>query len=1107
MANLHEKKAFCLLLLFLFVGTSLLMAGPVTTVPYVATFEDADTASWEFANVPPNLFQPEKTIKTHWEIGTQTSRNSACALYVVDNDSLLGYERGSYTIAAYRTFMLPPGQYDLTFDWKAQGSTSDGLYVAWVPASQIITGLQSGVSLPLYMQTNLVSNLRTPYPDNTVITQPMRLNPVYQHVSGTVTVDATTPAYNLVFMWMVNSSAAINPGACIDNVQLQARAATGDCGLMPTTLSKTSNSADTTTTVSWTGYPDATYDLIYWLDDEGSQDTIFGLTTNSYTFEDLDEMYFGYYKIQVRTVCPDDTYSLWSELVDVFIMGDLGGLAGEACPEVTFSFEDYIEVGEKAYKRVIPECGATSYTLKPRIVGAGGTISKYRVDPIPYNPPFPFDEGTPIFVDEDDVWGEVIDLPFKFCFFDDVYDKAVVGANGIISFNTAVAGQASGYTLTDQPDIPSPDFKNGSGGYFWRNAIYGVCEDIDPHKIIQYNTGGGIYQGILGEYPCRTLTVSWNNVPNFGTDCAANGVWNTYQTVLYEGTGVIDVYVKQRLACPTWNDGLGIIGLQNEAGTEGIVAPGRNTNSPIWEAQNEAWRFTPERDTIYDVTWYRGAGIFGEVLQTGVDSLTVSQFNGNDMDTVTVRLQFISCSNEYFDLCDTVIIDWQIKDTLVKEVTMCEGEVYSDEYIKDVMEPGQYDSTLVSIFGCDSLLYRVNVDFLEVKTRVLDTTICYGDTLLYNGKKYFGEAGVHVFDTVYQYSACENCVTVCDSLLDTVHLTVLPRIEYGVTVTDALTGPTSGSIEITMDTSYYYTLNGEQNAPTDALRPGMYELIVFNSFGCASEPEMLAIETECLEANIDYPLAIICADDESFAVPIEIQQGFFSTYSVSFSDLGRQYGFEDINEATYTFSETGNEEIIIPIPQNLRPNHYNATLILHDINCGDVELPFDYSVLYSDSILHQKWNDAIAIYSKDYNGGYEFSSFHWYHNGEPMNEYKPYLYLGMGNLFVTGDFYQVALVRAGETEEILTCPIYPVLKTEESEGVELRNEAGRWRISAPAVDDGTAFVWNAMGLPMGEWQMTDGVASIPLPEYKGVYIIEVRNQNDELIGVLRAISE
>lgn len=328
-----------------------------------------------------------------------------------------------------------------------------------------------------------------------------------------------------------------------------------------------------------------------------------------------------------------------------------------------------------------------------------------------------------------------------------------------------------------------------------------------------------------------------------------------------------------------------------------------------------------------------------------------------------------------------------------------------------------------------------------------------------------------------------------------------------MTVTDALTGPTSGSIEITMDTSYYYTLNGEQNAPTDALRPGMYELIVFNSFGCASEPEMLAIETECLEANIDYPLAIICADDESFAVPIEIQQGFFSTYSVSFSDLGRQYGFEDINEATYTFSETGNEEIIIPIPQNLRPNHYNATLILHDINCGDVELPFDYSVLYSDSILHQKWNDAIAIYSKDYNGGYEFSSFHWYHNGEPMNEYKPYLYLGMGNLFVTGDFYQVALVRAGETEEILTCPIYPVLKTEESEGVELRNEAGRWRISAPAVDDGTAFVWNAMGLPMGEWQMTDGVASIPLPEYKGVYIIEVRNQNDELIGVLRAISE
>lgn len=1107
MANLYEKKAFCFLLLLLLWGISPLLAGPVTTVPYIATFEDEDTLSWQFARVPPNLFQPEKTVKTHWEIGTQTARTSEKALYVVDNDSILGYEKGSYAIAAYRTFMLPPGQYELTFDWKAQGSTSDGLYVAWVPASQNIAGLQSGVSLPTYMQTNLVSNLRSPYPNFAAVTQPLRLNPVYQHVSGTITVNAATPAYNLVFMWMTNSATAINPGACIDNVQIQAKSSGGDCGNMPTNLTKTTNQATGTTTISWNGYSGATYDLIYWLDDEGRQDTVFGLTTNSYTFENLDEMYFGYYKIQVRVVCPDGKKSLWSELIDVFIMGELGGLAGEACPEVTFSFEDYIEVGTQAFKRVIPECGATSYTLKPRIVGAGGAISKYRVDPIPFNPPFPFDEGTPIFVDQDDVWGEVIDLPFKFCFFDRVYDKAVVGANGIISFDTRVAGQASGFTLTDQPDIPSPDFKSGSGGSFWRNAIYGVCEDIDPHKIIQYGTGGGIYQGILGEYPCRTLTVSWNKVPNFGTDCAADGVWNTYQTVLYEGTGVVDVYVKQRLACPTWNDGLGIIGLQNEEGTEGIVAPGRNTNSPIWEAQNEAWRFTPERDTIYDVTWYRGAGINGEVLQRDVDSLTVNQFADNDMDTVTVRLQFISCSGEYFDLCDTVIIDWQIKDTLVKEVTVCEGDVYSDEYIKDVTEPGQYDSTLVSIFGCDSLLYRVNVNFLETKTRLLDTTLCYGDTLLYNGKKYFGEEGVHVFDTVYKYAERENSVSVCDSLLDTVRITVLPRIEYEVTTTDALAGPTSGSMEIVMDESYYYTLNGEKNAPTDALRPGTYELIVYNSHDCASEPEMVTIETVCLEASIDFPLAIICADDESFAVPIDIQQGFFSTYSIDFSALSRQYGFVDVDEETYTFSETGEEQIVIPIPQNLRPNHYGATLILHDINCGDVKLPFDYTVLYSDSILHQKWNDAIAIYSKDYNGGYEFSSFHWYHNGEPMNEYKPYLYLGKGNLFVTGDYYQVALVRAGESEEILTCPIYPVLKEESPEGVTLRTEANRWNINAPTVDDGTVMVWNTMGIFMGEWPIRDGVASVPLPEYRGVYVLEVRNLNKEVIEVLRAISE
>ena len=68
-----------------------------------------------------------------------------------------------------------------------------------------------------------------------------------------------------------------------------------------------------------------------------------------------------------------------------------------------------------------------------------GQTNTYSISSLPYSPPYPFNQGSQIFVNQDDVWSELINLPFNFCFFGNTYNEIVVGANGVMTFNTNLA--------------------------------------------------------------------------------------------------------------------------------------------------------------------------------------------------------------------------------------------------------------------------------------------------------------------------------------------------------------------------------------------------------------------------------------------------------------------------------------------------------------------------------------------------------------------------------------------------------------------------------------------------------------------------------------------
>ncbi len=293
-------------------------------------------------------------------------------------------------------------------------------------------------------------------------------------------------------------------------------------------------------------------------------------------------------------------------------------------------------------------CGQSCIDLTASHLQTGAT-TKYKVSSIPYAPPFSFTGGTAVIVDLDDIYTEVINLPFNFCFFGSVFNKIAIGANGLITFDQSWATNTNCYLI----DRPIPNTTNASclitadgNGYLPWNSIYGAFHDLDPRQ-----NGANINYSILGTAPCRTFVVNFSTVTIWG--CALK---TTQQIVIYETTNVIEVYIKSKpngSNCSTGN-GESCIGIQNNGGTLAYAPPGRNTG--VWAATNEAWRFTPDGTPNYTINWFDRTGTNvgtgtnvsvcpGAFPERYIAEVTYTNCNGalvKDRDTITIANEIIS---------------------------------------------------------------------------------------------------------------------------------------------------------------------------------------------------------------------------------------------------------------------------------------------------------------------------------------------------------------------------------------------------------------------------------------------------------------------------------
>ena len=247
---------------------------------------------------------------------------------------------------------------------------------------------------------------------------------------------------------------------------------------------------------------------------------------------------------------------------------------------------------------------STCVDLEATYLDLGNTTS-YIVEPIIYNPPYSFSGlANPVSVNTDDVWSPIVTLPFDFCFFGNTYNQCVIGSNGILSFNTSLAGASSGYSFNNNIPI--------SGDTVLReNSIFGVLHDINP------GVGGEVGWELINlPTGCRALVASWSNVPMFDE----NAILYTGMMVLYENSNIIEVYIQEKnidnFGAGTWNNGNAIVGIQNATGTLATVAPGRNGLDTNWSASGEAWRFVPDGASIATLAWHEGSGTSGPIVGT-----------------------------------------------------------------------------------------------------------------------------------------------------------------------------------------------------------------------------------------------------------------------------------------------------------------------------------------------------------------------------------------------------------------------------------------------------------------------------------------------------------
>lgn len=587
--------------------------GPASTtttqIPAEVDFDDdfEDEGGWTFTN-------GDQT--NQWHIGAATAYEGDTSLYISDDDGETNNYSDTTTYAhAIRDLAFPANTNDVTisFYWKGVGQGSGSYFydymTVWLmpstyqPAEGVqITADDGGIQLGAEFNNQ---------------------EEWIQYFELLELSDFAGQTGRLIFEWTNNTYTNNPPPAAVDNVEVLLVTCS-----RPIEVAVEKNQITGDLLATWTPVAGETQWEVIVQDasEPAPDDTATGVIVDEpqYLIEDVVEGEF--YRIYVRAICSEDDKSLWTEGVD------FSDFNPPACANIDMTFPDLNidEMGDFIY------CSADGELTLPLVADFDDSMFKsttsYEVEQIEYAPPFPFLGGNVVPIEYDDDYTPSFDLPFNFCFFGNEYSYCRIGDNGVVTFGLPYTTDVEYCPWQlEGLQIPDPDFNI-------KNSIYGVFQDM----LVTNNPGpdSQINYQVLGTYPCRALVVNFNEVPAFGDE--DEEFRTTSQIVLYEITNIIEVYVKKRTADTSWPSefsglpGEGLLGIQNEDGTLAYTPPGRNTGA--WDAEEEAWRFSPNGETSVEFGWYVNGEFYSDNPN---DQITITE------DTcVEARVTYPGCGGD-----------------------------------------------------------------------------------------------------------------------------------------------------------------------------------------------------------------------------------------------------------------------------------------------------------------------------------------------------------------------------------------------------------------------------------------------------------------------------
>lgn len=1053
----------------LLIALSVSLSYAQTVASLTCDFEDdnQNSTAWSLRNGPM-----ANSMDNSWYIGTAANNGGKNGLYIsADKGQTAYYTKANGLSIAVMDVYLAAGTYDLSFDWRAMGNTGlgestekdEGLYVCWAPDRDF---LGDSILFNNANNTSETTNAIKTYAltcslmnqNNTQGRQTRILNGSATWRTAVAQVNSDGTHRRLVFVWVSNGNteAAANPGASVDNIMI---VDSRNCP-KPTDL-KVEKADNQQVVFTWSGTA-TEYEVKCFSYFDNSWQT-FVVQDTFKIFHGLGEGTFDFY---VSSLCDDGVKSITSSYPNFFLYYpenhciDYLTLDSSNCFIATGTVNASTPVSKLQWTNQKVDFGYESKTSRHTIHNS----------PIEYDPrtcgqlkTVPDGEIASVRLGNWNTGSQSERVEFKFPVNADITPVLILKYAVVLQKPGAGCNPNPGFLLrvldkTGQlvSNCASADFDFKAAA----DAEWNTCYPPSSSDEIRWKDWTTI--GVnLAEFDGDTLTIQLTTY-----DCGAGGHYG---------------YAYFTLGC---SDGK-LTGITcNNINTQFIAPEGFKYR---WHKYGEqCWDNILSNEQIFEVsetdTCHYEVDLMFPEDTTCYFSLTACSQPFTPTASAKWQQQAHDCLNEvqFTDLSH------------VKETSQITGEVthtnrpvdrvkweFPDGTISYERNPiyifpnegGPMNVKLTAYLSTCEETYTITdvLPAIGERKEAINVQQCYGTEYHYT---YTNEDGKVVTDTLTESGNYEYMLTTivgCDSIF-TIHLEMVDTIKVLI---DSL------------------IMRGESCEMGGVVysETGIYVNHSISAAGCDSVTtlNLKVYDYPIVEADTLY---VLCGGEESFAFTYHFKQGIPGNYSVDFASAELEnIASAELESDTHT---------TIYLPSDLRPNIYQGTFTFLDTLGLDVVVPFIVELRYPSDILTQRWSDVLAVKNSFYNGGYDFTSYQWYKNGEKIEG-------ATGDYFYTTDGldmdaeYAVMLVRADDEVELMTCAVVPHTESvNDIPGISTLVKSGqplRVSVTDKFTWTGVAMWITPQGVVLMEQNVIEGEGLVS-PDNAGVYLLIFRDEDN-----------